>query len=69
MTATNERLLISKSYGDSNRYTPYRGKPNQHTKCFPRSIRVWSKTIHISRGPHIATFRIVVNRFEQIHYS
>jgi hypothetical protein len=30
MTATNKRLLISGSHGDSNRCTPYRGKPDQH---------------------------------------
>jgi hypothetical protein len=30
MTATNKRLLISKSRGDSNRCTPCRGKPDQH---------------------------------------
>jgi hypothetical protein len=30
MTATNKRLLISESRGDSNRYTPCRGKPDQH---------------------------------------
>jgi hypothetical protein len=50
-----------------NRCTPCRGKPNQHAIRFPRSVRVWSTTIRISRGPHIATFHIVVNRFEQIH--
>jgi hypothetical protein len=26
-------------------------------------------TIRISRGPHIANFHTVVNRFEQIHYT
>jgi hypothetical protein len=30
MEATNKRLLISESHGDSNRCTPYRGKPDQH---------------------------------------
>jgi hypothetical protein len=30
MTATNKRLLISESRDDSNRCTPYRGKPDQH---------------------------------------
>jgi hypothetical protein len=29
-TVTNKRLLISESSGDSNRCTPYRGKPDQH---------------------------------------
>jgi hypothetical protein len=69
MTATNKRLLISESHGDSNRCTPYRGKSNQHATHFPRSVRVWSKIIRISCGRHIATFRTVVNRFEQIHCS
>jgi hypothetical protein len=67
MTATNKRLLISESRGDSNRCTPCRGKPDQHATCFPRSVRVWSTTIRISRGPHIATFYTAINRFEQIH--
>jgi hypothetical protein len=31
MTATNKRLLISESCGDSNQCTPCRGKPDQHT--------------------------------------
>jgi hypothetical protein len=30
MVATNKRLLISESHGDSNRCTPCRGKPDQH---------------------------------------
>jgi hypothetical protein len=47
---------ISESHGDSNRCTPCMGKLDQHATRFPRSVRVWSKTIHISRGPHIATF-------------
>jgi hypothetical protein len=47
-TVTNKQLLISESHGDSNRYTPYRGKPNQHTICPPRSIYVWSRTIHLT---------------------
>jgi hypothetical protein len=45
------------------------GKPDQHATCIPCSVHIWSQTIHISRGPHIATFHIVVNRFEQIHCS
>jgi hypothetical protein len=43
------------------------GKPNQHATRFPRSVRVWSTIIRISRGAHITTFHTVVNRFEQIH--
>jgi hypothetical protein len=67
MTATNKQLLISESHDDSNWYTPYRGKPDQYVTRFPRSVRIWSTTIRISRGPHIATFHTVVNKFEQIH--
>jgi hypothetical protein len=67
MTTKNKRLLISESHGDSNWCTPCRGKPDQHATRFPCSVRVCSMTIHISRGPHIATFRIVVNRFERVH--
>jgi hypothetical protein len=68
MTATTKRLLISESRGDSSRCTPCRGNPDQHATRFRRSVRVWSKTIRISHGSHIATFHTVVNKFEQIHY-
>jgi hypothetical protein len=68
MTATNKRLLISESHGDSNRCTPYRRKPDQYVTRFPCLVCVWSTTIRFSRGPHIATFHTVINRFEQIHY-
>jgi hypothetical protein len=67
MTVTNKRLLKFESHDDSNRCTPYRGKPDQYVTRFSRSVRVWSKTICISRGPHIAIFRTVVNRFEWVH--
>jgi hypothetical protein len=52
MTATNKRLLISESRGDSNRCTPWKRKPDQHVTRFPSSVRVWSMTIRISRDPH-----------------
>jgi hypothetical protein len=67
MTAINKRLLISESRGDSNRCTPCRGKLDQHATRFPRSVHVWSMTIRISRGPYMATFHTIINRFEQIH--
>jgi hypothetical protein len=57
MTVTNKWLLISESHGDSNRCTVYRGKPDQHITRFSRSVSVWSITICISHGPHIATLR------------
>jgi hypothetical protein len=52
LTTTKKRLLI----------------PDQHVTRIPRSVRVWSQTICISRGSRIETFRVVINRFEQIHY-
>jgi hypothetical protein len=67
MTATNKWLLISESHNDLNQCTPCREKPDQHVTRFSRSVRVWSTTIRFSRGPHIATFYTVINRFEQIH--
>jgi hypothetical protein len=44
-TATNKRLLISESRGDSNWCTPYRGKPDQHVTY--ASCR---------QSPYVATF-------------
>jgi hypothetical protein len=35
----------------------------------PHAFHVWSKTICISRGPHISTFHTVTNRVEQGHWS
>jgi hypothetical protein len=51
-----QAILISDSHGNSNRCTPYMGKSDQHTTRIPRSVRVWSQTIRISRGQCIATF-------------
>jgi hypothetical protein len=44
------------------------GKTRPTHTCFSHSVCVCRSIIHISRGPHIATFCVVVNRFEQIHY-
>jgi hypothetical protein len=69
MTATNKQLFIPESHGDSNRCTPCRGKPDQHATRFPHLVYVLSQTVCISRGPFIATFHTVVNRFEQVNYT
>jgi hypothetical protein len=52
-TATNKRLLIFESRDDSNRYTPCRGKPDQHdmyaSHASPRTPRVrflWAVQVH-----------------------
>jgi hypothetical protein len=68
-TAMNKRLLISGSHGNLNRCTSYKGKPNQHAIRIPRSVRVWSQTIRILRGQHIATIREVINSDGQSHCS
>jgi hypothetical protein len=67
MTATNKWLLISESRGDLNWCTPCREKPDQHITHFSRLVQIWSKTIRISHGPHMATLHTVKNRFEQIY--
>jgi hypothetical protein len=49
-------VLISESHGDLNRCILCRGKPDQHATRFPRSIQIWSRTIHFPRSTW-ATFR------------
>jgi hypothetical protein len=57
------------SHHDSNQCTPCRRKPDQHTARFPRSVRIWPLTIHISHGPRIATFCEVISNDGQSHCS
>jgi hypothetical protein len=64
-----QAILISENHDDSNWCTPYKGNPNQHTTCIPRSVRVWSQTIRISRSQCISIFREVVNSDGQSHCS
>jgi hypothetical protein len=45
------------------------GKPDQYATHILRSVRIWSQIRRISCGQRIATFHVVVNRFEQIHCS
>jgi hypothetical protein len=44
-------------------------KPDQHVTRIPRSVRVWSQTIRISRSQRIATFHEVVNSDGQSNCS
>jgi hypothetical protein len=55
LTTTNKRLLIWESWRFKSMYTMQR-KLDQHITHILRSVHVWSSTIRISRGPHIATF-------------
>jgi hypothetical protein len=69
MAATNTRLLISESRGNSNRCTPYREKPDQHDTytshasprtpgvCFMWAVHIRGNLSHRS------------NRVGQIHRS
>jgi hypothetical protein len=69
MTATNKRLLISESHGDSNWCTPCRGKPNQHDMyAFHASPRTPAYA-SCRQSPYVATFREVFNNDEQSHCS
>jgi hypothetical protein len=66
-TATNKRLLISESHDNSNRCTPYRGKPDQHdTYASHTSPRTSGKRFLRAVPVHENRSR-VVDRFEQIH--
>jgi hypothetical protein len=38
------------------------GKPDQHTTRIPRSVRVCSQIMRISRGQRVATFHLVLTR-------
>jgi hypothetical protein len=56
MTATNKRLLIFESRGNSNRCTPCREKPDQHaTYAFYSSTRT-SSVCFLWAVPYVTTF-------------
>jgi hypothetical protein len=56
MAATNKRLLISESRGDSNRCTPYRGNPTNTTRTLPTSVHVRPTYSSYGWSPYVATF-------------
>jgi hypothetical protein len=45
------------------------GKSDQHATCISCSVHVWSHTIHISCGQHIATFHESPTDLDGSHYS
>jgi hypothetical protein len=45
------------------------GKPDQHATRIPRLVHVWSQTICISCGQHIATFHESLTDLDGSHYS
>jgi hypothetical protein len=67
--AATKRLLISDIHGNSNRCTPYRGKPDQHdTYASHASPR--TPDVHFLRMvPVCYNLSGVVNRVVQMHCS
>jgi hypothetical protein len=68
-TATNKRLLISESHGDSNRCTPCRGKPNQHNTYASHVSACTPDICFLLVVPIRANLSWVINRVEQSHCS
>jgi hypothetical protein len=67
--ATNKRLLISESHGDSNRCTPYRGKPDQHDTYASHASPHMPNVCFLRMAPICGNLSLVVNRVEQGHCS
>jgi hypothetical protein len=69
MAAMNKQLLILESHDDSNRYTLYRGKPNQHD-MYASNVSPHTSDVHFLRVvPVHSNLSRVVDRVEQGHCS
>jgi hypothetical protein len=69
VAATNKRLLISESHGDSNRCTPCRGKPDQHD-MYASHVSPRTPSVHFLRAVLVrGNLSRVVDRVEQTHHS
>jgi hypothetical protein len=69
MTATNKRLLISESCGDSNRCTPCRGKPNQHDTYASHASPRTPSVRFLRAFPVRGNLSWVIDRVGQSHCS
>jgi hypothetical protein len=69
MTFTNKRLLISESHGDSNRYTPCRGKPDQHDIYASHASPHMPGVCFLWPVPVRGNLSWAINRVEQGHCS
>jgi hypothetical protein len=69
ITATNKRLHISESCGDSNRCTPYRGNPVQHDMYASHANPRTPDVCFLRAVPVRGNLSWVINRVEQSHYS
>jgi hypothetical protein len=69
MTATNKWLLISESRGDSNRCTPYKGKPDQHA-TYASNVSPRTPDVRFLQAvPVHGNLSWVIDRVEQTHCS
>jgi hypothetical protein len=68
ITATNKRLLISESRGDSNRCTPCRGKPGQRTTYAFHATPHMPSVHFLLAIPVRGNLSWVIDRVEQAHY-
>jgi hypothetical protein len=55
-TATNKRLLISESRGNSNRCTSCRGKPDQHSHTLPTPVHTRLAYALYGLSPYVTIF-------------
>jgi hypothetical protein len=69
MEATNKRLLISESHGDSNRCTPCRGKPDQHDMYASHASSRTPSVRFLWAVPVRGNLSRVVNRVGRMHCS
>jgi hypothetical protein len=69
MTATNKRLLISESHGNSNRCTPCRGKSDQHTTYASHASPRTPGVSLLRAAPVRDNLSRVIDRVEQAHCS
>jgi hypothetical protein len=69
MAATNKRLLISESHGDSNWYTPCRGKPNKHDTYASHANPRTHGVCFLRAVPVCGNLLGVVNRVGRMHCS
>jgi hypothetical protein len=68
-TATNKRLLISESRGDSNRCTPCRGKLDQHVTYASHASPRMPDVRFLRAVPVRGNLSWVIDRVEQAHCS
>jgi hypothetical protein len=69
MVATNKRLIISESRGDSNRCTPYRENLINTTHTLPTPVHVCPVYASCGQSTYVATIHEVINSDGQSYCS